>query len=336
MLLLRYLAFCCMTSVISGCLAPRAVAQAHDEKELRSLYIVTHVVSDAAPFWFEYVLDVKPRSRDVLVRKIRIAPLNFACPNRVTVKAADKLVKNTSPQRVVRLDLCSLDVAAVASVIRGAQPGGAVSIWDTASHTIVATCGKTEKVFEIPYPESVELEKLKKTNPQVASLWDLAYDIGRHSFGERFSFYDASARRDEVFQALGAEIAPAIKSGIYDQGFQDRRHLDLLLSDYSGPVKEIDPWYVEFAGPVPAGLSQDQLRKYPLLAKQARIQGEVHLAVALDTRTGLVEDVKVTSGNPLLAKAAIEAVRGWHFREGDTPKDSVELSLRFVLRCPSP
>jgi hypothetical protein len=79
MVLLRCFAFCCMTSFICGCLASQVEAQNHDEKELKSLYIVTQVVSDASPFQYEYVLDVNPQGKDVLVREIRIAPLNSGC-----------------------------------------------------------------------------------------------------------------------------------------------------------------------------------------------------------------------------------------------------------------
>ena len=333
--LLRSLTLCGMTCLIPGWLAFWVSAQANNERELKSLYIVTHVFSDASPFWFEYVLDVKPRGKDVLVREIRIAPLNADCPSQVTVKAADRLVENTSVQRIARLDLCSLDTRAVASAITAAQPKGVATIFDTASHTIVALCGATEKVFEIPYPEKVDLGKLKKTKMHVASLWDLAYDIQRRAFGKKFSFYNASPSQDEAFQALGAEIAPEIRSGIYDRDFQDKSRLSSLLSEYSGPAKQIDPWRVEFGGPVPADLSQYELPKYPVLAKQARIEGEVRLVVALDTHTGRVKDVIVASGKPLLAKAAQDAVRDWHFQEGVAPKDSVELALRFTLRCPS-
>lgn len=335
-MLLRYFAVCCTTSFISGCLTSRVEAQNHDEKELKSLYIVTHVVSDASPFWYEYVLDVKLQAEDVLVREIRIAPLNSGCPSSVTVKAADHLLKNTSPKKVAGLDLCALKVGSVASVIAGAAPKGIASIDDTASYSIVAMCGRTEKVFEIPYPETVKLERLQKTNPQVAALWNLAHNISRRAFGEHFSFYDTSASQDAAFQALGAEIVPAIKSRLYDRGFQNGSHLQSLLNEYSGPVKEVDPWYVEFAGPVPADLSQYQLPKYPPLARQTRIEGEVHLVVVLDSNNGLIKDVKVTSGHPLLTDAAVAAVRGWHFQEGNTHKDSVEVALKFVLRCPSP
>lgn len=254
----------------------------------------------------------------------------------MTVKAADHLLTNTSPKKVARLDLCSLNVGAVASVITGAQTKGIATIDDTASYSIVVMCGRTEKVFEIPYPETVELDKLKKTNLQVASLWDLTHNIRRRSFGQNFSFYNASASQNAVFQALGSETVPAIKSGIYSRGFHNGSHLESLLNEYSGPVEEVDPWYVEFVGPIPADLSQYQLPKYPPLARQTRIEGEVHLVMVLEAHSGLVEDVKVASGHPLLTDAAIAAMRGWHFQEGNTHKDSVEVALRFVLRCPSP
>ena len=311
----------------------RAEAQTNDDEKLKSFYIVTHDVSDASPFRYEYVLEVKPHGEDVAVREIRIAP-GPACSG-VTVKAADHLITNTSPEKVASADLCSLRVAAVASAIRGAKRRGVAAIDDTASYSIVAMCGKTEKVFELPYPETVDLEKLKETNPRTASLWDLAYDVHRRAFGENFSFHDASPGQDEAFQTLGAEIVPAIKSGLYKRGFANGSHLESLLTEYSGPVKEIDPWYVEFVGSVPAELSQYQLPKYPPLAVQTRIEGQVHLAVVLDPETGIVKDIQVISGHPLLTKAATDAARSWHFREGTPRNRPVELNLRFVLRCPS-
>jgi hypothetical protein len=270
----------------------------------------------------------------VRVREIRIAPLNSSCPG-VTVKAADHLVKHTSTRKMARLDLCSLNAATVESAISAAQPRGVTSIDDTASYSIVAMCGRTQKVFELPYPETVDLKKLKQTNPQVASLWDLAYSVQRRSFGQKFSFYDASASQDAAFQALGAEIAPAIRSGMYERGFANGSHLESLLKEYTGPVKETDPWYVELVGPAPAELSQYQLPKYPPLARQTRIAGEVHLVVLLDVQTGLIKDVQTASGHPLLRDASLVAVREWQFKKANPPRDSLEVILRFGLDCPS-
>jgi hypothetical protein len=71
------------------------------------------------------------------------------------VKAADHLLTNTNLMSVSKLDLCALKVGIVTSVIADAPPKGVVaSIDDTASHSIVAMCGKMEKVFEIPHPET--------------------------------------------------------------------------------------------------------------------------------------------------------------------------------------
>jgi len=333
-MILRYLAGCFVTFFMCGGLILRVEAQAFEEKELKSFYVVTHVVSDASPFHYEYVLDVKPQGRNVLVREIRIAPPQSACPG-ITVKAADHLIANTHPKKVAGFNLCSLSVAAVASAISDARSRNAASIDDTASYSIVARCGRTENVFELPYPETVDLKKLKRTNPRVASLWDLAYGVVSRSFGKDFSFYNNSVSQDAAFQSLGAKIVPAIKSGIYSRGFANGSHLESLLSEYSGPVQETDPWYVKFAGPAPADLSQYEFPKYPPLARQTRVEGEVHLVALVDRQTGLVRDVKVTAGHPLLADAAVGAIRKWQFQKGSLPKDSVEINLSFELQCPS-
>jgi periplasmic protein TonB len=52
---------------------------------------------------------------------------------------------------------------------------------------------------------------------------------------------------------------------------------------------------------------------YPLLAKQARIQGEVVLQ-AIISKNGDVANLQVVSGHPFLAPAALEAVQQWHYR----------------------
>jgi TonB family protein len=332
---LRNLAACFVSFLLCIGEFSQVEAQTREERELKSFYIVTHVVSDASPFRYEYVLDVKPQGKDVLVREIRLGAPKSMCPG-ITVKAAEHVITRTSPKRVAATDLCSLNAEAVESAIEAARPKSVSSIEDTASYSIVAVCGKTEKVFELPYPESVDLKKLKRTAPEVAKLWELYYDILRRSFGSRFSFYDVSPAQDAAFQALGAEIVPAIKTGTYDRGFANGSHLESLLKEYSGPVQEMDPGYVEFVGRVPTGLSKYRLPNYPPLARQTRIQGEVHLVVSLDAQTGLVNDVHVSSGNPLLRDATVIAVRGWKFETGTPLNASIEVALKFGLDCPSP
>ena len=324
--------FCCVTSLV-GLRVPSVRGQVPEKRSLESFYIVTHVVSDASPFRYEYVLDVEPKGEDVLVREIRIGPLK-ECPG-VTVKAAEHLISHSTAQKIARFKLCSLEPSRVASAIADAQPNGVASIDDTASYTIVAKCGKREKVFEIPYHEQVDFKKLKNTNPQVASLWNLDFSVLQRTFGKHLSFYDISKSEDDALQALGAELVPAISSGIYKPGFASGSHLETLLKDYAGPVAEIDPWTVEFLASKPAGLLEYRLPNYPALARQARIQGEVRLSVLVDPITGIPSEVTATSGNPLLTDAAVKAVKGWRFRSGLEHKEPLEVALRFVSRCTS-
>jgi len=331
----RYSVFCFASCLLWGAMVLPMGAQTPDEKELKSFYIVTHVVSDASPFYYEYVLDVKPQGKDVLVRQIRLGPTSTGCPSGVTVKAADRVIKNETPKKVARRELCSLDANDVASAIDHAHPQYAAGIFDTASYSIVAKCGNTEKVFELPYPESVDFKKLKETYPQAASLWDFVSDVYERSFGKDFSFHNASDAQDAAFQALGAETVPAIRAGLYARGFENGSHLESLLDKYSGPLKETPSVYAEFVGSKPADLLQYKLPNYPALARQTRIGGEVHLTLVLDTQSGNVKDVKVNSGHPLLAAAAVAAVRDWHFQQGSSsPQDPIEVALRFVPDCP--
>lgn len=333
---LRFLAFCVTGSLLWAVLVPPSAAQTDNEEALTNFYIVTHVVSDASPFRYEYVLDVRSQDKNVLVREIRIAPPSSSCPSGVTVKAANRVLMKTTPKRVARLNLCSLEPASAESAISNAQFTSVVTeINDIASYSIVALCRTTEKVFNLPYPETVDFKKLKKINPQLTSLWEVAHKIQRRAFGKQFSFYDVSVSSDEAFQAAGAEIVPAIKSGIYARGFQNGSHLEILLSEYSGPVKEIDPWYVEFVGPEPPGLDRFQLPVYPPLARQTRIEGEVRLVAVIDPQTGLIKEVKVSSGHPLLTDAAVVAVKGWHFQTERASNNVREITLRFALRCAS-
>jgi TonB family protein len=52
---------------------------------------------------------------------------------------------------------------------------------------------------------------------------------------------------------------------------------------------------------------------YPPLAKAARVQGTVQLSVQIGP-DGTVQDVQLISGHPLLAQAAIDAVKQWFYQ----------------------
>lgn len=74
--------------------------------------------------------------------------------------------------------------------------------------------------------------------------------------------------------------------------------------------------------------------QYPPTAKAAGITGVVLLRVTIGT-DGSVQDVQVISGNPLLAKAAVDAVRGWVYRptlvNGRPTQVETEARFNFTL-----
>lgn len=69
---------------------------------------------------------------------------------------------------------------------------------------------------------------------------------------------------------------------------------------------------------------------YPTLARQMKVQGSVILR-ALIGRDGLIQDLHVVSGPPILANAAQEAVRQWHFKPHYLGSDPVETEAKITV-----
>lgn len=69
---------------------------------------------------------------------------------------------------------------------------------------------------------------------------------------------------------------------------------------------------------------------YPLLARQMKVQGSVIL-LAMISRDGTVQDLRILSGPPILATAAREAVRQWHFKPHYEGSNAVETLARVTV-----
>ncbi len=71
---------------------------------------------------------------------------------------------------------------------------------------------------------------------------------------------------------------------------------------------------VRVSSGVASGLLKNKVQPtYPPLARQARIQGTVNLKVVIN-QDGDVQDIALISGHPLLAPAAIDAVKQWKYQ----------------------
>ena len=90
--------------------------------------------------------------------------------------------------------------------------------------------------------------------------------------------------------------------------------LALLMSLSCISAAQTAPPRVRVSSGVAAGLLKTRVSPvYPPLARQARIQGTVMLSVTVD-QDGNVQDISLISGHPMLAPAAIEAVKQWKYR----------------------
>jgi protein TonB len=91
------------------------------------------------------------------------------------------------------------------------------------------------------------------------------------------------------------------------------------------------PTRIEIGGQVEAAkiLSQTQ-PQYPLLARQMHLQGEVVLH-AIIGKDGRVSELEVISGHPLLAKAALEAVKSWRYQPTRLDGRPVEIDTTITV-----
>jgi TonB family protein len=83
------------------------------------------------------------------------------------------------------------------------------------------------------------------------------------------------------------------------------------------------------------GLIQNKVAPvYPPLAKQAHIQAPVNLKVQI-SKSGDVENVELISGHPMLAPAAIDAVKQWKYKpyllNGEPIAVETTVTVNFTL-----
>ncbi|HXZ80928.1 MAG TPA: energy transducer TonB [Terriglobales bacterium] len=74
--------------------------------------------------------------------------------------------------------------------------------------------------------------------------------------------------------------------------------------------------------------------QYPPLARQARIQGQVVLQAVIG-KDGAIQNLRLVSGHPMLAPAAIDAVKQWrykpYFLNGEPVEVDTQITVNFNL-----
>ena len=101
-------------------------------------------------------------------------------------------------------------------------------------------------------------------------------------------------------------------------------------SDTTASVVRTAAERVQVSGDTAEVVSRPVQPGYPLLARQMKVQGSVILQ-ALIGRDGLIQDLRVLSGPPILASAAQEAVKQWHFKPHYLGSEAVETQARITV-----
>jgi periplasmic protein TonB len=109
----------------------------------------------------------------------------------------------------------------------------------------------------------------------------------------------------------------------------------VLSSTPTVAPKIATPQRVRVSSGVQSGLLVRKVNPaYPPLARQARIQGTVILQ-ALISKEGSITNLQLVSGHPMLAPAAIEAVKQWRYRpyllNGEPVEVETTIQVNFTL-----
>jgi protein TonB len=87
---------------------------------------------------------------------------------------------------------------------------------------------------------------------------------------------------------------------------------------------------VQMSADTSAILTSPVKPSYPMLARQMKVQGSVILQ-ALIGRDGIIQNLRVVSGPHILASAAEDAVRQWHFKPHLQGSEAVETQAKITV-----
>jgi protein TonB len=131
-------------------------------------------------------------------------------------------------------------------------------------------------------------------------------------------------------QAQAEESAPLLPSPLAVASANDR-NLSGLMASASSSVPKPTLATVRISQGVSQGLLIKRVQpKYPSAALAVRAQGAVQIEATIN-KEGNVTNLKVLSGDPVLARAALEAVRQWRYKPYYLDGDPVEIQTQITV-----
>jgi len=130
--------------------------------------------------------------------------------------------------------------------------------------------------------------------------------------------------------AQGEESAPPLPSPLAVASANDHS-LSGLMASASSSVPRPSLATVRISQGVSQGLLIKRVQpKYPPAALAVRAQGAVQIEATIN-KEGNVTNLKVLSGDPVLARAALEAVRQWRYKPYYLDGDPVEIQTQITV-----
>ena len=142
-------------------------------------------------------------------------------------------------------------------------------------------------------------------------------------------------REDEAPPDLGAAGVPGGVPGGIPGGSAGGVIGGIISSTPVAVPKVAAPQRVRVSAGVTSGLLIRKVNpNYPPLARQARISGTVVLRAVI-SKEGSIENLSLVSGHPMLAPAAIDAVKQWKYKpyllNGEPVEVDTEVQVNFTL-----
>jgi periplasmic protein TonB len=188
-------------------------------------------------------------------------------------------------------------------------------------------------ILELPPPPAgAPLEKLRTEARPPQNKRELV-DSGLHVPTEIPR--KTSMRPDDLSASEGPPSMKDMVPGGAPEGVPNAVITDIARATLPPMLKPPPPQKLRVSSGVAQGMLVYQLKpQYPRLAMQARIQGTVVLQAVIG-KDGSVQDLRLVSGHPMLAPAAIEAVKQWRYRpymlNGEPVEVDTQINVNFSL-----
>jgi periplasmic protein TonB len=135
--------------------------------------------------------------------------------------------------------------------------------------------------------------------------------------------------RDEPVSAEGPPSMEGVVPGGIPNGVTNTVITDIARATPPVMLKVSPPTKLRVSSGVAAGMLVHTVKpQYPALAVQARIQGTVVLQAVIG-KDGTIRELRLVSGHPMLAPAAIEAVKQWRYRPYLLNSEPVEVDTQI-------